>query len=58
MASRSESPALAEARRLAQDKHNKGPVPRGYKPPVRPLPGKRVEVLDGQLDLDGNEHRR
>jgi hypothetical protein len=54
MASRSESPALAEARRLTQDKHNKGPIPRGYKPPVRPLPGKRVEVLDGQLDLDGN----
>jgi hypothetical protein len=57
MASRSENPALAQALRLAKDK-DKGPVPRGYEPPVRPLPGKRAEILDGQLDLDGNEHQR
>lgn len=53
MTSRSESPGLSEARRLAKDEC-KGPVPLDYRPPVRLLPGKPVELLDGQLDLDGH----
>jgi hypothetical protein len=56
MASHSEeNRALAEARRHL--KSEKGPPPTGYQPPVQALPGKRVKILDGQLDLDGNEHR-
>ena len=51
-----ESSGLAQARRLA--KADTGPPPKGYRPPVQRLPGKRVGVFDGQLDLDGNEHGR
>lgn len=50
-----ESPGLAQARRLAKAK---GPPPTDYPPPVRVLPGKRVKVLLGQLDLYGNERGR
>jgi hypothetical protein len=54
MTSRSENPALAGARRLA--KADSGPPPEGYRPPVRVLPGKRIPILEGQLDLYGHEH--
>jgi hypothetical protein len=49
-----ESPGLAAARRLVRA--DKGPPPEGYWPPAQVLRGRRVKVIPGQLDLDGNEH--
>jgi hypothetical protein len=48
--------ARAEAARLS--KARKGPPFEYDLPPARALPGKRVKILDGQLDLDGNEYGR
>jgi hypothetical protein len=52
--SSTERKALGEAKRAA--KLPAGAPSEHDQPPVRALPGKRVRVLRGQLDLYGHEH--
>jgi hypothetical protein len=52
MRSRSEKPALAEAKRALRLGAGKAD---DWRPPPSTFPGRRVKPLPGQLDLDGNE---
>jgi hypothetical protein len=47
------NPGLAEARRLLRLPRRK-PTD-ADRPPVSPAPGRKINPLPGQLDLDGNE---
>jgi len=53
--SRRKSSAVADALRLRL-RGRKGPATEKDRPPLSVLPGRRIRILKGQLDLDGNEH--
>jgi len=52
---RTESAGVREALRALRQR--KGRPTSADQPPPSTLPGRRVRVLKGQLDLDGHEHK-